>query len=69
MTTEPGSHPDPHHAPAPDPAEALPAEEGIDEAKVQEQLETEPDEAENATDGFAPDTADLESSRDRGEDA
>lgn len=55
MTTEPGARPDPHHDPVPAPAEALPDEEHIDAAKVQEQLETEPDEAENATDGYAPD--------------
>ena len=33
---------------------AVPAEEGLDPATVEEELETEPDEARNATDGYAP---------------
>ena len=55
MTTGPVPPPDPHNAPAHDEAEALPDEEHVDDAKVDEQLATEPDEAENATDGYAPD--------------
>jgi len=51
MTTAP----DPHHGAAPDEADSLPPEEDIEPAKVDEQLETEPEEAENYTDGFAPD--------------
>lgn len=54
MTTSP----DPHHAPGATSAEELPPEEDIDPAKVDEQLETEPDEAENFTDGYAPDPGD-----------
>ena len=50
MTTSP----DPHHAPATTEAEDLPPEEAIDAAKVDEQLATEPEEAENYTDGYAP---------------
>jgi len=59
MTTAPGSAPDPHNEPVHDEAEALPGEEHIDPAKVEEQLETEPEEAENFTDGYAPED-DLE---------
>jgi hypothetical protein len=54
MTTQPDAAPDPHNEPVPDEAVTLPGEEHIDPAKVDEQLETEPDEAENATDGYAP---------------
>jgi hypothetical protein len=55
MTTSTGATPDPHHEPATTEADALPSEEGIDPAKVDEQLATEPDEAENYTDNYAPD--------------
>lgn len=54
MTTSP----DPHHAPVATGAEDLPPEEDIDAAKVGEQLETEPEEARNHTDGYAPDADD-----------
>lgn len=54
MSTHPGEQPDPHNSPLPEASRALPAEEHVDDAKVDEQLATEPDEAENATDGFAP---------------
>jgi hypothetical protein len=54
MDTHPGETPDPHHAPVDDAGESLPAEEGIDHAQAEEQLGTEPDEARNATDGYAP---------------
>ena len=57
MTTTPGAQPDPHHGHVTDGSEALPDEEHIDPAKVDEQLETEPEEAANATDGYAPDEA------------
>jgi hypothetical protein len=55
MTTAGDARPDPHHEPATTEADALPSEEGIDPAKVDEQLATEPDEAENYTDNYAPD--------------
>ena len=55
MSIHPGESPDPHNDPVPDESASVPAEEDIDEAKVDEQLETEPDEARNATDGYAPD--------------
>jgi hypothetical protein len=57
MTTDSGSTPD------------LPAEEDVDPAQVDEQLETEPDEARNATDGYAPaeDDADPEIIEDPGQ--
>lgn len=53
-TTHPGDDPDPHNQPTHDEAESLPDEEHIDPAQADEQLETEPDEARNATDGYAP---------------
>jgi hypothetical protein len=34
--------------------EGVPDEEHLDSATVEEELETEPDEARNATDGYAP---------------
>ena len=37
-----------------DEAESLPDEEHISPAKVDEQLETEPEEARNFTDGYSP---------------
>jgi len=54
-------------APAPSPhqdssaeAQSAPDEEHIDQASVQEDLEKEPDEKRNATDGYAPaEDADL----------
>ena len=51
---------DPYDEPRPDETESLPDEEHIDPAKVDEQLETEPDEAENFTDGYAPAEDDAE---------
>jgi hypothetical protein len=54
MTTAP----DPHHGAPAEGVDALPPEEDIDPAKVDEQLETEPEEAENFTDGYAPDPGD-----------
>ena len=54
MSIHPGDSPDPHHQPLHDEADALPPEEGVDDAKVAEQLETEPEEARNATDGYSP---------------
>jgi hypothetical protein len=54
MTTSP----DPHHGTATSGAEDLPPEEAIDPVKVDEQLATEPEEAENFTDGYAPDPGD-----------
>jgi hypothetical protein len=55
MTTAGDARPDPHNDPEPTEADALPPEEDIDPVKVDEQLETEPDEAENYTDNYAPD--------------
>ena len=45
---------DPSDEPRPDEVESLPEEEHISPAKVDEQLETEPEEAENFTGGYAP---------------
>ena len=59
MSIHPGQSPDPHNDPAPDEAASLPPEESVDDAKVDEQVETEPDEAENATDGYAPEDDDA----------
>jgi len=59
MTTSPGAAPDPHHEPVHDLPDTLPDGEQIDPSQVQEQLETEPEEAENFTDGYAPED-DLE---------
>jgi hypothetical protein len=58
MTTSPGSRPDPHNEPVPGDEESLPPEEDIDGALVDDQLATEPDEAENYTDNYAPDPGD-----------
>ncbi len=55
MTTAGDARPDPHNDPEPHETDALPLEEDIDPAKVDEQLATEPDEAENYTDNYAPD--------------
>jgi len=54
MSTQPSDTPNPHNDPLLEEDEGLPAEEHIDDAQVDEQLETEPDEARNATDGYAP---------------
>jgi hypothetical protein len=54
MSIHPGDAPDPPHGSGPDATDPLPDEEHIDPAKVDEQLETEPDQARNATDGYAP---------------
>jgi hypothetical protein len=54
MSTQPGETPNPHNDPVLDQDADLPAEEDIDAAQVDEQLETEPDEARNRTDGYAP---------------
>lgn len=64
MSTHPGDEPDPHNQPVPSKSAGMPAEEAIDPFKVEEQLETEPEEAENATDGYAP--ADDDSQDDEG---
>ncbi len=58
MSTEP----DPHHHPLPDQADAVPGEEDVDSAKVDDQLATSPEEARNFTDGYSPaeDPADPE---------
>lgn len=58
MTTQP----DPHHHPAADEADALPGEEDVDSAQVDDQLTTSPEEARNFTDGYSPaaDPADPE---------
>ena len=40
--------------------ESLPAEEDIDPAQVKEQLDTDPEEAENFPDGFAPEDDEFE---------
>ncbi len=45
---------DPREVPRPDEVESLPAEEDISPAKLEEQLETEPEEARNYTDDYAP---------------
>lgn len=45
---------DPNDPPRPDEAESLPDEENISPGKVEEQIETEPEEARNYTDGYAP---------------
>jgi hypothetical protein len=50
MTTAGDARPDPH--------DTIPPEEDIEPAKIDEQLETEPDEAENYTDNYAPDPGD-----------
>lgn len=62
MTTSPGAAPDPHNEPVPDEAEAVPGEEHVDPAMVDDQLETSPEEARNFTDGYSPaeDPADPE---------
>ena len=54
MTTSPSETPNPHNDPVLDDDAELPAEEDIDPAQVDEQLETEPEEARNATDGYSP---------------
>jgi hypothetical protein len=62
MTTSPGAAPDPHNEPVHDEAESVPEEEDVEAAKVDEQLDTSPEEARNFTDGYAPaeDPADPE---------
>jgi hypothetical protein len=49
--------PDPHDPMDIDPrstVESVPEEEGIDPASVEDDLEKDPDEKRNATDGYAP---------------
>jgi hypothetical protein len=55
MTTAGDARPDPHFKPEPTEADSLPPEEDIDPATVDEELATEPDDAENYTDNYAPD--------------
>lgn len=45
---------DPNDLPRPNEAESLPEEEDISTSKIDEQLETEPEEARNYTDDYAP---------------
>ena len=45
---------DPNDEMRPDEAESLPGEENISPGKVEEQLETAPEEARNFTDGYSP---------------
>jgi hypothetical protein len=57
---------DPHDVGPRSDAEAVPDEEGVDSASVEEDLEESPTEKRNATDGYAPaddkdvDTAELD---------
>ena len=45
---------DPNDEIRPNEAESLPGEESISPSKVEEQLETAPEEARNFTDGYSP---------------
>ena len=45
---------DPNDEPRPGEVESLPEEEDISPGKVDEQLETDPEEARNFTDGYSP---------------
>ena len=45
---------DPNDELRPNEAESLPDQENISPGKVEEQLETEPEEARNFTDGYSP---------------